>query len=69
MMAIWTKVQDHERRIERLEREIDDRDLRSLIANWARILSNATQNPNINWPEVNRVIDAMREFVRGEVKE
>jgi hypothetical protein len=71
MMGIYEKLKELEHRIERVEMDIDVRmgALRAMAGKWAQTLTDATQNPNINWSEVNRVIDAIRDFARGEVKE
>jgi hypothetical protein len=63
------RVKDLERRVERLEQETDDEAMgkaRVLVGNWAKMLTDATQNPNVNWSQVNHVIDKMREFARVE---
>lgn len=69
--VILERVKDLERRVERLEQEADEADelsnkARVLVGNWAKMLTDATQNPNVNWSQVNHVIDRMREFARVE---
>ncbi len=74
MMMIAERLKDHDRRLDRLEREYDEftassrNAVRQLVGDWVKLLMDATQNPNINWSQVNLVIDKMREFACGEVK-
>jgi len=65
------RVKDLERRIERLEHEIDFDNLQDavngvmqLVEGWATRLTDAMTNPTINWAEIHRVVDAMHEFSR-----
>ena len=75
MMMINERLNDHTKRIERLEHEMDEfvstrNATRQLIKNWAIRLTDAMTNPSINWPEIHRVVDAMLEFSKEkEVKE
>jgi len=75
MMTFVERLKDVERRVERIEHEIDLDNLQDsingvmqLVENWASRLTDAMTNPTINWPEIHRVVDTMHEFGRRKTE-